>query len=33
MRNWDTIWPADLLMGIVILAIVDATARAVSLRR
>jgi hypothetical protein len=33
MRNWETIWPAGLLVGVVMLAIVDAITRAVSLRR
>jgi hypothetical protein len=33
MRNWETMWSAGFLMGVVILAIIDAIARAVSSRR
>jgi hypothetical protein len=33
MRNWETIWPAVVLVGIVILAIADAVVRAASLRK
>lgn len=33
MRNWETIWPAGLLVGVVILAIIDAVTRAVASRR
>lgn len=33
MRDWGTTWPAGLLVGIVMVAIVDAILRAVSLRK
>jgi hypothetical protein len=33
MRNWEMIWPAGLLVGVVILAIIDAVMRAFALRR
>lgn len=33
MRNWETIWPAGLLLGIVMIAILDATRKAMSFRR
>lgn len=32
MRNWETMWPAGLLIGIVIMAIFDALWRAASLK-
>jgi hypothetical protein len=32
MRGWETMWPAGLLVGVVMLAIIDAIAKAVSLR-
>jgi hypothetical protein len=33
MRSWETIWPAGLPVGVVILAIIDSVMRAIVLRR
>ena len=32
MRSWEAVWPLSLLIGVVILAIVDAIVRAASSR-